>query len=228
MQIRAIFAPLLSGSTYRSGVHLLLGGVIALPYVLLAATFVQMLQEPDTPRAVALILLGVALVIACLPAFLRGTRTMETVAARALLDVDLPVQAARNPTVEARLRSALWFAIHLIAGGAFGAALMAALPMALALITQVGVGTELLDHVRGEGRQVRIRPAVRVGLGQQPGQLAPDVVTGRQLSDLSSPGLEPTLAADPWRASDLQMNVRRPHRDPYPVDLEATLERGPR
>lgn len=139
-----MLAPLVSGSTYRRGVHLLLGGVLLLPYVLLGVAFTQLFQS-QTPRGLALLLLALTVLIAGTPAFLGATRTLEIVAARALLAVDLPDPPARPPDLEARLRSALWFAVHLIAGGAVGFAMLAALPVALAFIAaQLGIGTEAL------------------------------------------------------------------------------------
>jgi signal transduction histidine kinase len=144
MTLRAIVAPLVSGSTYRRGVHLLLGGVLLLPYALLGVAFVQLLRS-DSPRGLSLFLLGVAAVIAGAPAFLAATRTLETAAARALLEVDLPDPVTDRPELEARLRSALWFATHLAIGGTVGLAALIALPMALAFIAaQFGIGTEAL------------------------------------------------------------------------------------
>lgn len=139
-----MLAPLVSGSTYRRGVHLLLGGVLLLPYVLLGVAFTQLFQS-QTPRGLSLLLLALTVLIAGTPAFLGATRTLEIVAARALLAVDLPDPPARPPDLEARLRSALWFAVHLITGGAVAFAMLAALPVALAFIAaQVGIGTEVL------------------------------------------------------------------------------------
>jgi signal transduction histidine kinase len=137
-------APLVSGSTYRRGVHLLLGGVLLLPYALLGVAFAQLLRS-QTPPVLWLLLLAVTAVIGGTPAFLVATRTLETVAARALLDVDLPDPVTDRPELEARLRSALWFAVHLVAGGLVGFAAFVALPMALAFIAvQFGLGTEVL------------------------------------------------------------------------------------
>src|SRR5690606_9689276 len=142
--IRRMLAPLVSGATYRRGVHLLLGGVLLLPYVLLGVAFTQLFQS-QTPRGLSLLLLALTVLIAGTPAFLGATRTLEIVAARALLAVDLPDPPARPPDLEARLRSALWFAVHLITGGAVAFAMLAALPVALAFIAaQVGIGTEVL------------------------------------------------------------------------------------
>ncbi|WP_213453398.1 histidine kinase [Rhizomonospora bruguierae] len=138
MTLRAALAPLVSGATYRRLVHLLLGGVILLPYVLLGAAFARLLTA-DSPLPAALLLLTVATGIVAVPAFLGGTRSLEIAAARALLDVDLPEPPPGRPGVrmETRLRGALWFAVHLLAGGLVGAALLIALPMALVFIAQL-------------------------------------------------------------------------------------------
>jgi hypothetical protein len=114
--IGAALAPLVRGSTYRRGVYLLLGGVVLLPYVLLGVTFARMLTEPGTPHAAVVLLLVVTAAIGVVPAFLRGTRALEIAAVRGLLGVDLPDPAGVDR--ETRLRSALWFAVHLVTGGA--------------------------------------------------------------------------------------------------------------
>jgi hypothetical protein len=62
-------APLVRASTRRLGVLLLLGGVIALPYALLAAAFAQTPTADDLPRGAVLVLLAIALVVAVRPAF---------------------------------------------------------------------------------------------------------------------------------------------------------------
>lgn len=134
--ISKVLGPLLRGSTYRRGIYLLLGGVILLPYTQLGAVFMQLLEDPQVPRAVTLVLLAVTIVIACVPAVLRGTRALEIAAVRGLLDVDLPDPA---PAVdrETRLRTALWFALHLVAGGVVALGLLIALPLAFIFITQL-------------------------------------------------------------------------------------------
>ncbi|MQA04438.1 MAG: two-component sensor histidine kinase [Streptosporangiales bacterium] len=142
MAVRALFAPLVSGSTYRRAVHLLLGGVVLLPYLLLGYMFATLLSTDPQPLITAL-LLAVAAVIAAAPAFLRGTRTLSTVAARSLLDVDLPHLPNGRLALEARLRSALWFATHLLVGGVVAAALIIIVPMALMFLTaQLGPAGE--------------------------------------------------------------------------------------
>ena len=142
--------PLVRRSTYLRGVYLLLGAVVLLPYVLLATAFVQLLSDPNVPVAAALSLLVVALLIVGVPPFLAGTRALEIVAARTLLDVDLPdpVSGARLDR-ETRLRAGLWFAIHLAVGGIVAIGLIVAVPMAMALAAQpLGLGAELLGEVQ--------------------------------------------------------------------------------
>ncbi|MBQ1074686.1 two-component sensor histidine kinase [Micromonospora sp. C31] len=145
MEARTVLAPLVAGSTWRRGVFLLLGGVLALPYVLLAVAFTQMLTRSDVPRPLVLALLGVAATIAAAPVFLEGPRALEIAAARALLGVDLPDPAPGHAADrETRLRSALWIALHLVSGGLVVAALFSAVPMALAFIgQQFGLDTQL-------------------------------------------------------------------------------------
>jgi signal transduction histidine kinase len=133
--IAAVVAPLVRGSTYRRGVHQLLGGVILLPYILLGVAFVQLFRVADLPLGAILVLAAVAALIAVTPAFLDGTRAVEIVAARGLLDVDLPDPVARADR-ESRLRSALWFALHLLFGGLTGFGLIAAVPVALVFVTR--------------------------------------------------------------------------------------------
>jgi signal transduction histidine kinase len=147
--VRGLVAPLVRGSTYRRGVHLLLGGVILLPYALLVLAFARMLADPGTPVAATLSLAAAAVLIAVVPAFLSGTRSLEIAAARALLGVDLPDPPPGAATRETRVRGALWYAVHLLAGGAVGAALLVALPMALIFLAQrLGVATEATAGLR--------------------------------------------------------------------------------
>lgn len=149
MRVPAAVAPLVTGATYRRGVYLLLGGVIALPYVLLAAIFVRMFADGGAPLPALTVLVAAAMVIGAVPAFLGATRALEITAARALLGADLPDPAGRRIDRETRLRSALWFASHAVVGGLVALALLIALPMALMFVTQqIGVGDEALAGLR--------------------------------------------------------------------------------
>ncbi len=147
--MRTAIGPLVHGATYRRGVHLLLGGVVALPYVLLGLTFVQMFANPAVPVPALVLLLLATVLIGTVPAFLGGARALEIAAARALLDVDLPDPVSRRLDGETRLRGALWFVGHLIIGGLVALALLIALPMSLVFVTsELGIGREALAGLR--------------------------------------------------------------------------------
>ncbi|MFG1828582.1 sensor histidine kinase [Micromonospora chersina] len=143
MTVRGVLAPLVRGSTWRRAVFLLLGGVLALPYALLAATFAQLLGNDDVPRPIGAGLLLIAVVLAAVPVFLAGSRALEIAAARALLAVDLPEPTpGHRIDRETRLRAALWIALHLFTGGLVLFAAISAFPMALVFLAGVaGVDT---------------------------------------------------------------------------------------
>jgi signal transduction histidine kinase len=192
--IRAVVGPLVRGSTYRRGVHQLLGGVLLLPYVLLGVAFVQLFRGGGLPWPAVLVLLAVAGVIAVTPAFLDGTRAVEIVAARTLLDVDLPDPIARADR-ETRLRSALWFALHLAFGGLTGFGLFAALPIAFVFVgRQFGLDAELgpladanpaLVSLLGVAMLVALGYIV-AGLGALAAQVAPALLGPSQADEIAA------------------------------------------
>lgn len=155
MAVRAIFAPLVSRTTFRRAVHLVLGGVILLPYVLLATGFVQMFAEPDVPRVPVGVLVAVTVAIGVVPPFLPAMRALEISAARSLLGVDLPEPRA-DPPWNARWRAAAWYVLHLVAGGVAVVAILYSVPVAVGLLVEelTGAGGPLaevspLDQVDG-------------------------------------------------------------------------------
>jgi signal transduction histidine kinase len=135
-------------------VFLLLGGVLLLPYALGVGVISQLIVEETGSRAGVLAIALVAVVIALTPPFLAGTRELEIAAARALLGVDLPGHdRARRPALETRLRSALWFALHLASGGLVGLALLIAVPLALLAFTErLGLTAGALGPLTPAGR----------------------------------------------------------------------------
>ena len=135
MRIRGASAG--GGAWYRRGVFLLLGGVLVLPYLALVWIFAVLLGDSPAPLPVVLLLLAVTLVIGITPAFLGPLRSLEIVAVRLLLDVDLtePPPKAMLPA-ESRVRAALWFALHATIGGLLLAAVVLAVPWGLAAIFQ--------------------------------------------------------------------------------------------
>lgn len=139
-----IVAPLAWRRLARRGVHLLLGGVILLPYVLLIVMFVQLFTEPGTPYVPAGVLAAVTFVIGTVPPFLPAMRALEITATRSLLDVDLPDPVA-DPPWETRLFGAGWYVLHLLCGGVAVSAILVASPAAVLLVAR-GLG---FDDGRG-------------------------------------------------------------------------------
>jgi signal transduction histidine kinase len=150
VSVRAVLAPLIRGSTYRRAVFLLLGGVLLLPYILLAVIFDSMLRDAVAPRPIVLVLLVIAAVIAAVPVFLGGSRALEIAAARSLLDAPLPDPVpGHRLDRETRLRSALWITVHMVTGGLVLFGLISAFPMALVFVMQrLGLGGEALPGLQ--------------------------------------------------------------------------------
>jgi signal transduction histidine kinase len=98
------------------------------------------------------VLLVAAIVIVTMPAFLGGTRALGIAAARFLLDADLPEPAPTGSarlTLEARVRAALWFALHLAVGAVVAALLLIAVPLALVFLAErVGLAPGALAGLR--------------------------------------------------------------------------------
>ncbi|HEY2673011.1 MAG TPA: histidine kinase [Rugosimonospora sp.] len=133
----AVLNPLIRATTYRRAVFLLLGGVLVLPYVLLGVVAYRLLQDPAAPRGAAVAVTVVGVVVAAIPPLLSVCRTLESAAARSLLDVELPVPAAgERIDWETRLRAAVWFGLHLIVGGGVGLGLITVVPVGLVLIVR--------------------------------------------------------------------------------------------
>ncbi len=140
-----VAGPLRSATTYRRGAFLLLGGVLLLPYGIVGVGLARLARDRETPLLLDVVLIAATAVIGLAPPFLHGARVLEVAAARWLLGVDLPDPPDR-PAREARLRGALWFAVHLAVGGVVGLVLFAAVPAAGVLIVEgCGAGPRRLD-----------------------------------------------------------------------------------
>lgn len=132
---RRVSAPLRSGSTLRAGVYLVIGGVVAGAYVLLAGGFAQMFSQEQTPRLAATVLAVLAAVLVCLPPFLAPVRALEIAAVRAFLDVQVPVpRADASPEAATRWRAAAWYGLHLVLGGVLVTVVLIATPVAVQFV----------------------------------------------------------------------------------------------
>ncbi|WP_324649310.1 sensor histidine kinase [Georgenia sp. H159] len=146
MALPAPLRPLASAATLRCGVHLVVGGVVAAAYGLLATGFAQMYRDPQISVPVVTALVVVTAGIVLLPPFLHPVRLLEATAARTLLDVDLPQDPGRG--VGATARGAAWFVLHLAAGTVATLALLVAIPLAVSLVAW-HLGATRLDGALG-------------------------------------------------------------------------------
>ncbi|MFC8731430.1 histidine kinase [Luteimicrobium sp. NPDC057192] len=135
--------------TVRAGVYLVLGGIVAVAYGLLAQAFVTILRRPESPTLAVLVLAGLTAVLGAIPPFLGSVRTLEVLAVRTFLDVDLPVPSGAPPTAATRWRAASWYGLHLLLGAAVVGGLMILVPIAI----QLGFGALGAD-VLGAGTPV--------------------------------------------------------------------------
>lgn len=142
--LRRVIAPLHSVSTLLTGIYLVLGGVVAGAYGVLVVGFVQLFTEPTTLRPAAVVLAVVAAAIVLAPPFLGAVRTLEILAVRTFLDVDLPVPARTGPTPTpaTRWRAAAWYGLHLALGAVVTFALLITVPTA----TQLGLQAAGVDR----------------------------------------------------------------------------------
>nr|WP_187361326.1 histidine kinase [Phytoactinopolyspora mesophila] len=194
--MRWILAPLVSRSTFRRGVHLLLGGVILLPYVMLAAGFVQMFADPQTPVIPVAVLAAVTVAIGTVPAFLPVTRALEIAAARSLLDVPLP-EPERNPPWETRWRGASWYGLHLICGGGIMLAMLFTAPLVVVLVMR-GVGVDggwMTEFNLAPFHLLEGVPAFAVAIGMILAVVYLVAVTGRVLGTVAPVLLQPSSVA---------------------------------
>jgi signal transduction histidine kinase len=146
-----------AGQAWRRLLFLLIGGLVAIPYALIITWAVELVVNPRTAdEATALagrLSVLVVLVVLAIPAFLPITRTLERTAANQLLDLRVP-EPTRRASVSDLLRSAVFFAGHLISGALAVFALVFVIPLALTLV---------VDAVGGDDSAGRIASGVLPG-----------------------------------------------------------------
>jgi signal transduction histidine kinase len=108
-----VIAPLFSLDTYRCAAFMLLGCVLSLPYLEWTTATAQLTQSEGWRAGIfPLSLLGCGVAAA----FLGVIRALEISAVRLLLGVEALADPAGRPPLETRVRSALWFVLHLLGG----------------------------------------------------------------------------------------------------------------
>ncbi|AFU02572.1 sensor histidine kinase [Nocardia brasiliensis] len=143
--LRSATGPLVRPSTYLRGVYLALGGVAAIPYVGLAATFVIGLRRDGATAgdlALVIALAAGTAVVAVGVTLLPAVRVLEIVVARALLGVRLPdPDPASSRAWESRTRGAVWYFLTLVIGGCATSVFIWAVPTAATMLVVPFVGS---------------------------------------------------------------------------------------
>lgn len=113
---------LLRTSTYLRWVYLLLGAALVLAFILVDSALGAVLNGLDLPKvATGILWVLIALIPPMVLGLLPAVREVEGIAVESLLAVrfeERPLGPAR--TWPQRRRTALWFCLHLLAGGAVG------------------------------------------------------------------------------------------------------------
>ncbi|MFI9507779.1 sensor histidine kinase [Nocardia sp. NPDC052566] len=136
--LRRLVRPLGRPSTYLRGVYVLFGGVVAIPYVVLAIVFVIGIRRDDVTAGrlalIAVLAIGTA-VVAVGVALLPGVRLLEIITVRAFLGVPLPdPDPSSRETLESRTRGAVWYFLTLVLGGSVTSVFIWAVPTAATML----------------------------------------------------------------------------------------------
>ncbi|MGH3673727.1 MAG: histidine kinase [Pseudonocardiaceae bacterium] len=130
-------APLYRACTYRRWLHLLLGGALLLPAVLLVWVLARALGDGVGGNPFAIILFtAVTVGLSALVALLPAVRVREVAVARVLLGVELPDQTIEGARAwPARWRSAGWLLLTLVVGGVATVATLFVLAVMVQLVS---------------------------------------------------------------------------------------------
>ncbi|MEU4040309.1 sensor histidine kinase [Streptomyces collinus] len=138
---------LFGGRARRRWIHLILGGALAMPYVLVGSVILGPLTGADDVFSSLPLQLGsfaLGLPLAAVTSLFPPTRPLESAAARALCGVDADALAQGPARTRAeRGRTAAWFTLHLGLGGIVSGMSLAVPPFAATLLV-----LPLLDRLR--------------------------------------------------------------------------------
>lgn len=134
--VNGVLAPLYRACTYRRWLHLLLGGALLLPAVLLVWVLARALGDGVGGDPFAIILFTAGTVgLSALVALVPTMRVLEVAVARALLGVELPDQTIERARAwPARWRSVGWLLLTLMVGGVATVATLFVLQLVIALV----------------------------------------------------------------------------------------------
>jgi hypothetical protein len=121
--LKASLRPLYAATTWRRWTYMLLGGMVAVPYLIVAVAAGGAVSGVGGPASEANLLpLAVLFAVMALGLFLTGllpvARRLECSISLEMLGA--PEQPGRDTRRSARMRAALWFAVHTMGGAAVG------------------------------------------------------------------------------------------------------------
>ncbi|MCX3064159.1 sensor histidine kinase, partial [Streptomyces beihaiensis] len=204
----------------RRWVHLILGGALAMPYVLVGLVFVGPVLGARTAFTDVRLLLAsfaVGLPLAAVTALFPLTRPMSVAAVRTLCSVDGGALADGPPRgAGARGRTVGWFTLHVLLGGVLSAMTLAVPPFAAVLVvyplfptlraSRFGLPGGTLEH----GWAVALAPVAGVLMlvALAGCAAAASGLLARWAPVLLGPGPTERLAAAEARAADLAVRNR--------------------
>ena len=143
--------------TYLRVVFLLLGSAVALSFFLVDGMVILLVTQHLGDRLTIACAVGIVAVPPVLLGMVSPARRIEAVAAESLLGITFP-HGTPGPALrlEQRIRSASWFVVHILAGGAVVLAVAMLVPFALALLSAplsvpAGESVSSIDWLRTTG-----------------------------------------------------------------------------
>ncbi|MEV7647187.1 histidine kinase [Arthrobacter sp. NPDC089319] len=119
-----------AGRIFRHFVFMMIGALLAVPYIVVFIWATQLAAVSPANAAVAFTVLVLLLAV---PAALSATRALERTAVGELLAVKL-AEPAGPVTRQRRLRGAVWYLVHLMAGGLTLVAIAFAAPLVISVV----------------------------------------------------------------------------------------------
>ncbi|WP_169304036.1 histidine kinase [Arthrobacter sp. CAU 1506] len=119
-----------AGRIFRHFVFMMIGALLAVPYIVV---FIWATQLAAVSAANAAVAFTVLVLLLAVPAALSATRALERTAVGELLGVKL-AEPAGPATRQRRIRGAVWYLVHLMAGGLTLVAIAFAAPLIVAVL----------------------------------------------------------------------------------------------
>ena len=165
--MRSVVRPLVSVSTYRRWTFLLGGTALLVPYVLIYAALVSLMDtyrhQPARSVFEGATMMLAFVVISSAVAFVPAVRVLCRTAAETLLGVPLPEETPGGlRSWRSRRRTAVWWLLHIGFGGLTGSTVVVAVPVILYLLETPFTGHDL--GRRFLGRSLAVEPWLSVAL----------------------------------------------------------------